>query len=43
MDSEKLMYTLFETIKQHMLYICTIPQWKKYYQKFPNKLVKEVN
>lgn len=43
MDSEKLMYTLFETIKQHMLYICTMAQWKKYYQKFPDTLITSVS
>lgn len=26
-----------------MLYICTIAQWKKYYQKFPYEIVTEVS
>ena len=34
MESEKAMQTLFMRIKEHMLYICTLGQWKKYYQSF---------
>lgn len=37
------MSTLFETIRDYMLRICTIPQWKKYYLKFPNEVLTSVS
>lgn len=37
------MWTLFETLKQHMLYICTIGQWKKYYQTFSEEMMSQVS
>ena len=43
MDSEKTMQTLFIRFKDHMLYICTLAQWKKYYQSIPDSLVTELH
>jgi hypothetical protein len=42
MNSEKDMYTIFENLKQHMLYICTIDQWKKYYQKIDQNIITDL-
>ena len=37
------MQTLFLRLKEHLLYICTLAQWKKYYQNFTDTLVTEID